>query len=80
MHEHAEFVSFEIDTVIADSKPVENASAAFQFAKFIQFGAAHLLWKAAKFAKDLQLKFLGHSRQFSGAGRREDDLKSVHFS
>ena len=31
-------------------------------------------------AEDVQLQFLGHSRQFSGAGRIEDDLEWSHSS
>jgi hypothetical protein len=36
------------------------------------------LRQAAKVAENLQLQFLGHPRQFGGARRRENNLKSVH--
>ena len=78
VHEHAQVVTFKIDAVITDAKPVQDASAALQLAKFVQLGAAHLLRQAAKFAQDLQLEFLGHPRQLGGARRRKDDLECVH--
>ena len=79
VHEHAQFVPLKINAVIADAEPVQDAPAALQLPKFIQFGAAHLLGQAAKIAKDLQLEFLGHPRQFGGARRREDDLERIHL-
>jgi len=33
---------------------------------------------AAKFAEDVELKFLGHARQLGGAGRIENDLERTH--
>jgi len=35
--------------------------------------------EAAELAEDVELRFLGHARQFGGAGRREDDLEWLHF-
>jgi hypothetical protein len=76
--EHAQLVSLKINTIITDAEPVQNASAPFQFAEFIQLGAAHLLRQAAKFTENLQLEFLGHPRQFGGTRWRKDDLKRGH--
>lgn len=73
--EHAQFVPFKIDAVIAHAKTVQRASVHFQFAERIQFGAERLLGQSAEFAEDLQLQFPGHARDFGGAGGRKDDLK-----
>ena len=75
----AEFVSFEVNAVIADAKAVKDAAGAFEFTELIEFGMHDLLWQSAKFAEDLQLQFLGHLRQFGGAGRIKNDLKRAHF-
>jgi len=75
MHEHAQFVPFEIDAIITHPKTVQRPPAQFQFAEVIQFRAERLLGESAEFAEDLQLQFLGHARQFAGAGRGEDDLE-----
>jgi len=76
--EDAQLMPLKIDAVITDPETVQRAPALFEPAKFLKFRAAHLLGQAAKLAEDLQLQFLGHPGQFSGAGRREDDLKRLH--
>jgi len=73
--EHAQFVPFKIDAVIAHAKPMQRPPAQFQFAERVQFGAERLLGQSAEFAEDLQLQFLGHARDFGGAGGRKDDLE-----
>ena len=75
MDEHAQFVPFEIDAIITHPKTVQRSPVQFQFAEGVQFGAERLLGQAAEFAEDLQLQFLGHARQFGGAGRGKDDLE-----
>ena len=77
--EHAQFVPFKIDAIITHAKTVQRPPAQFQFAEGIQFRAERLLGESAEFAEDLQLQFLGHARQFGGAGRGEDDLKHNGF-
>jgi hypothetical protein len=72
-------VTFKIDAIITDAKPVQDTPASFQFAEFVQFGPAHLLWQAPKVAQHLQLQVLGHPRQFGGAYRRKNDLECVHW-
>ena len=73
--EHAQFVPLEIDAIITHPKTVQRPPAQFQFAEGVQFRAERLLGEAAEFAEDMQLQFLGHARQFGGAGWRKDDLE-----
>src|ERR1044071_9385404 len=79
MHNDAEIVALEINPVIADAETLQNMAGALQFSKLVHFGAHHLLRQAAKIAKDLELEFLGHLRQFRCAGRIENDLKGSHL-
>jgi len=74
----AQFVPLKINPVIADAEPMEDPAGAFQFAELIQFSLHDLLREAAEFAKDLQLQFFGHARQFGRAGGIENNLKWAH--
>src|ERR1019366_7789113 len=78
VHHQAELVPLEIDAVIADAEPVQDASGALEFAELVQFGVHDLLRQATKLAEDLKLQFLGHPCQFRRAGRVEDDLEWAH--
>jgi hypothetical protein len=79
MHDHAQFVPLEVNAVVAHAEPVQRPPRAFQFAELVQFGVHHLLRQAAKLAEDLQLQFLGHLRQFRGAGWIKNDLEWTHL-
>jgi hypothetical protein len=76
--EHAELVALKINAVIAEAETVEDVAVAFELAEIFQFAGDDVLRQAAKIAEDLELKFLGHPREFRRAGGREDDLKCVH--
>src|SRR5688572_1836681 len=78
MHQHAKIVSLKVNPVIPDPKTMQRLAATLQFAKIIQLGGDHLLRQAAKLAENLELQFLGHTPQFGGAGRIEDDLERAH--
>jgi hypothetical protein len=78
MHHDTEIVTFEVNPVIADAKPMQHAPGTFKFPEIVQLGMQHLLGQAAEFAQDLKLKFLRHLGQFYGAGRIENDLKWAH--
>jgi len=78
MNQHAERVALKVNAVVADAEAVQDVPVAFQFAEILQFAAHDLLWQAAEVAENLQLQFLGHSRQLGRGGRREDDLKGAH--
>ena len=76
--DEAEIVALEVDAVVADPEPVQRPPFPFQFSEAFQLGGHHLLRKPSEFAEDIELKFLGHSRQFGGAGGVEDDLEGSH--
>ena len=76
----AEFVALEIDAVIPEAEAVQELVVAFEPTEAFEVGAHHFLGEAAKLAEDLQLEFLGHLREFGGAGGVEDDLEGAHGS
>ena len=78
MHNHAQFVPLEIDTIIANAKSVQRFAAAFEFSESLQFRAHNLLRQSSKLAKNVQLEILGHSRQFGCARWIENDLERPH--
>jgi len=78
MHNEAQFVALKVNAIIAHTKSVQNASCALQFPELVQFGVHYLLRQTAKLAKNLQLQLLGHTRQFSRAGRIENNLEWTH--
>ena len=57
---------------------MKNVAIAFKLAEILQFAGDDMLRQAAKISEDLQLQFLGHAGQFSGAGGRKNDLKRAH--
>ena len=78
MDDQTEFVALEIDAVIPDPKAMEGASSPLELSELVHLSLHDLLGEAAELAEDLQLKFLGHPRELSRAGRIKDDLKGVH--
>src|SRR6185503_10548788 len=63
MHHDSQLMLFKVDAIIADAEAMENATGAFEFAKFLQLSGHDLLRQATELAEDLQLQFLGHLRQ-----------------
>jgi hypothetical protein len=78
MHYQAEFMPLEIDPIVAHPETMQRSPRPLQLPEVIQRSAHDLMRQAAKLTENLQLKFLGHSRQFGGAGRIEYDLKGAH--
>ena len=78
MDDKAEVVALEIDAVVADPEPVQRPTLPFQLSETLQFGGHHLLGEASEFAKNGQLKLLGHLCELGGAGGVEDDLERAH--
>ena len=70
----------EINPVVADPEPVQGAAGPFELAEGVQVGVQDLLGQPAELAENLELKFLGHARQFGRAGGIKDDLKRRHGS
>ncbi len=79
MDHHAELVPLEVNPVIAYAKAVERAAGALKLPELVEFGIHDLLWKAAKLAQNVELKFLGHAREFSGTDGIKDYLEGQHF-
>ncbi len=78
MHDDTEFVPFEINAIISQAKTVQRFAFTFQFSESFQFCAHHFLRETSKLPQDVQLQFLGHSRQFARTGGIKDDLKRSH--
>src|SRR6266446_4699654 len=64
----AQFVPLEINAIVANAKAMQNFAVSFQLTEVLEVGAHDFLGQPAKFAKDIQLKFLGHTPQLGGAG------------
>jgi len=78
MHDNTQFVPFKIDAIISQPETVQCFAFAFQFSESFQLSAHHFLRETSKLPQDVQLQFLGHSRQFARAGGIKDDLKRTH--
>ncbi len=59
---------------------MQGAAGPFELAEGVQVGVQDLLGQPAELAENLELKFLGHARQFGRAGGIKDDLKRRHGS
>lgn len=79
VNDQPQLMPLEINAVIAHSEPVQDPAGPLELAEVFQLRLHHLLGQSPELAKDLQLQFLGHSRQLSGAGGVEYDLKRAHF-
>ncbi len=78
MHHQPKLVPLKINSVITNSKSLQNPPRPLQFAELVDLGVHDLLRQSAKFTKDLQLQFLRHPCQFGGAGRVKNDLERTH--
>src|ERR1051325_2188551 len=76
--QYAEFVTFEIDTVIAETKAMKSAASAMETAVFFQIVLYHFFRQAAEFAENVELEFLRHLGQFSRAGGIKNNLERTH--
>jgi hypothetical protein len=79
MYHHAELVPLEVNPVIAHTETMERAAGALELPELVEFGIHDLLRKAAKLAQNVELKFLGHAREFSGTDGIKDYLEGQHF-
>jgi len=75
MNDHSQFMTLEIDAVIAQAKAMQGFARALQFAEMEQITFKNFLGQAAKFAEDVKLQLARHPGQFRRANRIEDDLK-----
>ena len=80
MDDNPQLVSLEINAVVAEAETVKKLIIPLQASKTLEIRAHHFLGQPSELAEDLQLKLLGHLRQFGGAGGVEDDLEGAHES
>lgn len=78
MNDDAQFVPLEIDPVISQTKPVQDATISFQSTVLFEVRLDDFLRQSPEFAQDVELQFLRHFREFAGAERIKDDLKRLH--
>ena len=78
MHHDSEIVPLEVNTIIAESKPMQYFPRAFQFPEPLQVSAHDFLRQTPKFPENVKLKFPRHFSQFGGADGIEDDLELDH--
>lgn len=77
MDHDAQRVALEIDAIIAQPITGQRAAIASEVS-VLSLGPLQLLRQPPELAEDLELQFLGHPGEFTGAGGIEDDLKRSH--
>jgi hypothetical protein len=78
VHHDPQLMPLKVNSVVAQTEAMQTFARPFQFAKSFQIRAHDLVGQTSKLAEDKQLQLLGHSGQFTGAGRIENNLKRTH--